>query len=206
MSEMPAEPGTGQPDPATGEPEPGQNGEMPDGDGDGEEGQPSPEELASQVAHWKSMARKNEDRAKANADAAKELKAIKDAGKSELERAQEALAETTRERDEARASHERVMAAAMHDLPVELIDDLGSGTSEEISARAERFATAINSRAQQLAEQIAASRNGGSEPWYPGTGRRPVESLRPGSAPASGGTPATPDGIFRKMVEDARTG
>jgi hypothetical protein len=158
-----------------------------------------PEVLKQQIEHWKQMARKHEGRAKENATAAAKLKKIEDANKTELERALEAQKAAEEERDKAWGQHHRVMADATHDLPVELIDLLGSGTEEQISERAQVFAQAIDARAQQIAEKMVADQNGGG--WQPGTGSvRPVESMRPGSAPAQGGTPQTPDEWFRAVV------
>lgn len=178
------------------------NGGTPDPDDEeaqrllGQMADQNPEELQRQSEHWKAEARKWEDRAKTNNKAAAKLKEIEDANKSELELAQQALAEANTERDKAVGQHNRVMAAAAFDLPVDLVDDLGSGTAEEISARAERFSTIIQNRAQQIAEEMM-TRNG-----YPVSagGSRPMESLRPGSAPAGGGTPTTTDDWFRTML------
>jgi hypothetical protein len=157
-----------------------------------------PEALAAELDRIKKESRKWEGRAKANSEAASKLQEIENANKTELEKAQQAAADAAQQRDAALATHARVMAAAAHNLPVELIDHLGSGTEEEINERAEAIAKAIDERANAIAEQLvanaAAGRNG-----MP-MGARPVESLRPGSAPASGGTPQTPDQWFRKLL------
>jgi hypothetical protein len=151
---------------------------------------------AAELAHWRDMARKNETRARENAKAAKELAELKRQGMSDLEKAQAEAAEAKRERDEARADHARVMAAATHDLPVELIDYLGSGTDDEINERAEVIAGAIETRAQEIAEaragEPAPGRNGQQ-------GARPVESLRAGSAPSGGSEPKTSEDWFRTL-------
>lgn len=154
-------------------------------------------DLQRQLDHWKAQARKHEGRAKANAAAATRLQEIEDSNKTELEKAQSAQRAAEEARDLALHTHSRVMAAAAHSLPVELIDHLGSGTDEEINDTAELFFRVIETRAQEIAQEIISGRNGTS----PGTGPgRPVESLRPGSAPASGATPTTPDEWFRKLV------
>lgn len=199
MSESGAEPeGTGTAPEGQADPEPG-TGE--------EEGAAEllsgmlgndPEALAAEVEKWKGLARKHEGRASKNAEAAQRLKEIEDANKSELQRSQEALTEAQRERDEARADHSRVMAAAAHNLPVDLIDDLGTGTDEEINGRAERFAVAIETRAQELANEMVNQSGGGRNGFT--TGGRPVESMRPGSSPSSGGTPRTQEEWFRNLV------
>lgn len=167
---------------------------------DGMSEQPTQEELAQQLDDWKARARQWETRSKANASAAKELADIKKAGMTELEKAQAERDEAQRERDEAQGNHHRVMAAAAHNLPVDLIDDLGSGTEDEINERAERFASAIETRARELTEQaVEAMRQGRN--GMP-MGARPIESLRPGAQPASGGTPATADEWFRQLLQN----
>lgn len=154
-------------------------------------------DLQRQLDHWKSQARKHEARAKSNSAAAQRLQELEDANKSELTKAQEAQRAAEEARDLALHTHSRVMAAAAYSLPVELIDYLGSGTDEEINETAELFAKAIETRAQELAQEIVSGRNG-----TPSTGQgRPVESLRPGSQPASGGTPTTPDEWFRNLLQ-----
>src|ERR1700746_3753899 len=162
----------------------------------------APEDLAAELAKWKAEARKWEGRSKSNSEAAARLKEIEQANMSELEKAQ-ALAKDAEERaTAATAMHNRVMAAAAHNLPVELIDDLGSGTEEEINERAERFSGVIETRAQEIANEIlaqSANRNG-----MPFPGPRPVDSMRAGSAPAGGGMPATPDEWFRRLLDSRR--
>lgn len=195
---------------------PGTEGGTPGtGEGDGGEGQ-SPEDLASQLAHWKAQARKHETRAKANAQAATRLKALEDKDKTELQLAQERAAEAERERDDARMTHARIMAAATHDLPVDLIDDLGAGTAEEIDERAQRFAGVIETRAMEIARQTVQAMG----LQWPGTGQpgsaptaagaaaiagmagRPVESLVAGATPGNGGPPTSKEGVFRGMLTD----
>jgi hypothetical protein len=168
------------------------------------------EDLATQLAHWKEQARKHEKRAKDNAAAAARLKTLDQANMTEAERAQAELAEARRERDDALASHARLMAAAANNLPVELIDLLGTGTDEEINERAELVASSIEETATAIAEQllndkiasgeliVASNGNGrnGQPQVVPG---RPVESLRAGSAPA-GTAPATQEQWFRQLL------
>lgn len=158
-----------------------------------------PAALSAELTKWKGLARKHEGRAKDNAAAAKELAELKAAGMSDLERTQAELAAAVRERDEARADHSRIMAAATHNVPVELIDHLGSGTDEEINDRAELFAQVIDARARELAEEIVAQQNGSRNGSAPAA--RPVESLRPGSSPSSGATPRTTEDWFRRLVQ-----
>jgi hypothetical protein len=169
-------------------------------DGDGAaEGSDTDADLAAEVMKWQELARKHEKRAKENASAAKELAGIKQAGMTEQEKLNAQLTEVTRERDEARADHSRIMAAAAADLPVELIDDLGSGTDEEINERAERFARVIETEVQKRVDTILGAGQG-TRNGSPAA--RPVESMRAGSAPANGGTPNTPDQWFRQLLEN----
>lgn len=156
-----------------------------------------PEAVARELAHWKDMARKNEKRASSNAAAAQELKTIREANMSELEKAQTAQREAEEARDAALHTHARVMAAAANNLPVDLIDHLGTGTDEEINERAQLFASVIEARARELADEVL-SRNGLAANGL--SSGRPLESLRPGSAPAGGGTPTTPDEWFRQLI------
>ena len=158
-----------------------------------------PEKLAEELEKWKGLARKHEKRAGQNADAAAKLREIEQANMSELERSKAEAAEAIRERDEARADHSRVMAAAAHNLPVEMIDDLGAGTDEEINERAERWSGLIETRARELADEMVNQQGNGSRNGFV-TGGRPVESMRPGSAPRTGGTPKTPDEWFRQLL------
>jgi hypothetical protein len=175
---------------------------MLEGAGTEEEADADRDDTATQLAHWKDMSRKHEKRAKENASAAARLREIEDANKTELQRALDAQAEAERERDEARNTHSRMMAAASNNLPVELIDFLGIGTDDEIGERAEQLANIIEETAQAIAEQLLAdmgvSRNGETQQPQQ-QGARPVESLRAGSAPA-GATPSTPEQWFRNLV------
>lgn len=193
-----ADPGTGQGDEGTGagtDPE----SQEPEGTGDPEL---TPEEMASALKDWKTRARQWETRSKGNAEAARELAEMKRAQMTESERTQAELAEARQERDEARADHSRIMAAAAHDLPIEMIDDLGTGTDEEINERAERWAGLIETRAQEIAQVLVKDmienpqgRNGSP------LGARPVESMRAGSAPSNGAPSSDPNAWFRNLVQ-----
>jgi hypothetical protein len=163
----------------------------------------TPEELARELKDWKTRSRQWEDRSKKNADAARELSELKKAQMTEAQRVQVERDEAIRERDEARADHSRVMAAAAHNLPVDLIDYLGTGTDEEISGRAEAIAGAIETRATELAEervqQLLQEQGNGSRNGF-SSGARPVESMRAGSAPSGGSaSPRDTNAWFRGL-------
>jgi hypothetical protein len=154
-----------------------------------------PEELQRQVEHWKAQSRKWESRAGENKGAAEKLREIEDANKTELQKATEARDEALRHADEVTASHNRVMAAAAFDLPADIVDYLGSGTAEEVTARAENLSTIIQTRAEEIAQEIM-SRNG-----YPSvaSGMRPIESLRAGSQPTGATPPQSKDDFLRHL-------
>lgn len=163
-----------------------------------------PEALARDLENWKKEARKWEGRAKTNSEAADRLKQIEDANKTELQKAVDAQHEAEERAATALATHSRVMAAAANNLPVELIDILGSGTEQEISERAELVAKAIQTRAEAIAEQLVTERLAGAGRNGQQMGARPIESLRPGSAPSSGATPTTTDEWFRNLLNQGR--
>jgi hypothetical protein len=157
-----------------------------------------PEALAQELARIKTESRKWEKRAKGNAEAADQLKKIQDANKTDLERAQQAQREAEEARDEALAMHSRVMAAATHNLPVDLIDYLGTGTEDEIMERAQGIGQAIEAEVQRRVDEALRTGNQTRNGFAPAA--RPVESMRPGSAPATGVTPNTPDDWLRAMI------
>lgn len=154
-----------------------------------------PEALRAEMDRWKRTAQRHERAARDNSKAADKLRQIEEANKSDLQKAVEAREAAERERDSARTQQNRMLAAAAHDLPPELIDFLGEGTSEEITERAEQLSGIIKSAAEKLA---ASSESHNGRP--PASARRrPVESMRPGAAPASAGI-QTPDQMFRQLI------
>ncbi len=111
------------------------------------------------------------------------LQQFEDRDKSELQRATERAQGFEQQLTTMRETNARLMAAATHNIPPELIDLLGGGTEDEINARAEI-----------LAERLKAA----APPPAPASAR-PVEALTPGAAPASA-TPASPDAWIRQMA------
>jgi hypothetical protein len=162
--------------------------------------QNDPEALAAELNKWKTEARKWEGRAKTNSEAAARLKELDQANMTELQKAQAAQAAAEAERDNALAMHNRVMAAAAHNLPVDLIDYLPTGTEEEIMTHAEALAGIIDAAATEKANALLAANAGRN--GMPYTGARPVESLRAGSAPAAGETPNDPNAWFRQLLSE----
>ena len=119
MSESTPPPAEGQP--ATGE----------------ADGQPKPTET---VDYWKARSRENEARAKENAAKARDYDAYVESQKTEQQRAADALASAQRDLESARSEALRFRIAAKHKLSEDDLDLLGSGTEEQLEARATRIA------------------------------------------------------------------
>lgn len=153
------------------------------------------EQARKEATKWKELSRKNEARARENAGAADELKALKQAQMSEQERLSAQLAEAQATAERERGERLRLVAVANYDLPAEAIDLLRGSTEEEINGSAEQLAALINSR--------TAGAPAGSAPTAAAAARgsRPVESLRPGALPAGDAAVSTdPNDIFRAMA------
>lgn len=188
--------------------EPQQTGN--DGTESSEETPVSRADLAKELDKWKALSRKNEQRARENAAAAKKLTDFENANKSELQKAQDEAAKYQAEAANARAEKFRLTAASSHGLSADFTDYLGAGEETEINERAETLAKTIQAQVdERLAAELAKY---GIQPGQPGTaptaagaaslslGRRPVESLRPGSAPANNGAPSSSNDLFRGML------
>lgn len=173
------------------------NGGSSDGDeGDAAGGDDIAKQLAAARAEakkWKDTTLKTEKRANANAEAAKELEAIKEANKSEAQRLADRAEKAEAARAEAELKYHRTLAAATYGLPPGLINSISGGSEDEINESAELLAASINERvAEQVQAATAGVRNGGT---------RPVESMRPGAIPASQGQVSTnPNDAFRRLL------
>ena len=113
-----------------------------------------------------------------------------DRDKSELEKAQEAAKRYEQELGMTRTANARLMAAAIHNLPPDLIDLLGDGTEEEIDAKAKLLA-------EKLAAVIPPAPQ--PEPAASPMHNRPVESLTPGGQPSSA-KPLDMNEVLRRMA------
>lgn len=92
------------------------------------------------VEFWKAQARKQEERAKANAAAAKELAELKAAQASKEEQDTEERATFERERDEAKAEALKWRVAAKHGISEEDAELFLTGTDEDaLTKQAQRF-------------------------------------------------------------------
>lgn len=158
-------------------------------------GQAEATDWEAEAAKWKSLARKHEnqhlsalgfkskDEITALREAAKKHAEHEDAQKSEIQRATERAQTYEQQLNDMRSANARLMAAATHNIPPDLIELLGTGTDEEINARAEA-----------LAERLKAV-----TPSPAAASQRPVESLTPGAAPSSA-APASADDWIRRMA------
>jgi hypothetical protein len=106
---------------------------------------------------------------------------LEEAQKTEQQRQADALTAAQEAASKAQSEAVRYRVAAEHGISKDDFDLLGSGTEEEITARAVRIA--------ERNAQIAALQG---KPTAPGS-ERPVEQLRPGATP---GEPKTEDDVL----------
>lgn len=123
----------------------------------------------AEAAKWRELARKHETRAKANADAAKRVKEMEDAEKSELTRAQEAAQSAAERAVAAEAKALRYEVAADKQVPSRLMKFLVGTTKEELEASADELIEALK-------PDTGASDKGAG---------KPKEALRAGAAPTA---------------------
>ena len=161
--------------------------EPQDGDGQGQNDSPwadpdaarkEIEKLRREAAGYRTKLRDAEPRLT-------EYQKYLDSQKTEQQKLNEAKAAAETRLAEVMSQNARLMAAATHNIPADLIYLLGNGTDEEINARAER-----------LAEKLAAV----TEAPRPASAR-PVESLIAGGRPAEDTSAApTMDDFLRRMA------
>ena len=95
----------------------------------------------AEAEKWKSLSRKHEDSAKANADKAKRFEEFEESQKTETQKATDEAAKAAKERDDSRAELAVMKAAVKHGLSEDDLDLLGThGTPDEIDSRAEKLA------------------------------------------------------------------
>lgn len=149
----------------------------------------------SEATKWKALSRQHEnkhlaalgfkskDEIEQLRQAAQKYQEFEDTQKTELQRASDRASGLEKQLADLQSANARLMAAATHNIPPDLIDLLGAGTDEEISARAEALAERLKAAAPAPATASA----------------RPVESLTPGAAPSSA-APTSPDAWIRQMA------
>lgn len=113
--------------------------------------EPTIEDLQKDLETWKGHARTWENRAKENKNAADQIKAIEDANKSELERAQERLAELEAELNSSKETALRSSIIAEFALDPEDAEVLLTASDEAgLRAQAERLAVKNTAKAPKV--------------------------------------------------------
>lgn len=110
-------------------------------------------DLRNQLNHWREMARKNESRAKENADAAKRLAEIEDAQKSATEKLTEERDKLAVELTEYRVRDIRTQAAIDAGLGAAWAGQIKSVDEESAAAEAKNLVDLIKSQAPAAAPQ-----------------------------------------------------
>lgn len=145
--------------------------------------------LEDEVAKWKALARKHEGNAKTNADAAKRLKELEDADKSELQKAQDAAAEATRKAEAAELRAVRAEVAADKGLTAKQAARLVGTTREELEADADELLTEFGG-GKTSGDEAPADKGEGDDKKGP-PARQPKENLKGGPAPDEAPEPDT---------------
>lgn len=146
---------------------------------DSQDQSPTPKKPTETVEFWKAKARDNEKRAKENSDAAKRLKELEDAQKTELQREREAREAAEKAAAELRAEREltqiRAQVSKSTGIPAEV---LRGNTQEEIEDHAQSLKALL------------------------------PEPRKPGQVPAEGRTVSTGSGDpaqqFAELIRNAR--
>ena len=167
--------------------------------------QEDPEELKRQLEHWRTTARRHERSARDNSAAATKWREQEEAGKSDLQKAEERAAAAEERERSATEQTNRMLAAAANNLSPDWIDFIGSGSADDINARAEQLVELIEAEVTKRLETRER------ETPEPRSGRRqrtgrPAEQLsgmRAGSAPADTAV-MTADQMFRQLVNGDR--
>lgn len=124
---------------------------------------------ADEVAKWKALARKNEEQAKKNAEAAKRLQELEDAQKTDQEKQAERLAELESTAKESSLEAARLRVALRKGLDEKQAKRLVGTTEEELEQDADDLVATF---APPANDDTALS-------------RRPQERLRPGATPSA---------------------
>lgn len=117
---------------------------------------------------------------------ADQFRRLEEASKSEAQRLAEAAEAARRDADTARSDAIRYKAAATYGIPSDHFDLLGTGTEDEISARAEKI------RALLATPPAAPAAPASTAPQT-----RPVAQLRPGATP--GETQNEDDVLYQRL-------
>jgi hypothetical protein len=128
---------------------------------------PDPQALQAEVDKWKALARKNEQRAKENADAASKLTVLEDQQKSELQKLTEKAEQATRDAEAAQLKLLRLEVASAKGLTPLQAQRLQGGTRDEIESDADDLLAAFKP----------------AEPTKPPAGDKPKARLQPAGEP-----------------------
>lgn len=109
-------------------------------EGQARETEPKSEDLAKELEKWKSLSRQNEERAKRNAEAAKNWQEYENSRKTEEQKAQEERERIIAERDSAKLEAARYRAATEHGLSPEDLELLDGVPADQLEDRAARLA------------------------------------------------------------------
>lgn len=142
--------------------------------------QPEPD-VPAQDTDWKAEARKWEQRAKANKDAAARLQQFEDAQKSEQEKLTEKLSATEKRAVEAELRAARLEVATSKGLPMASVKFLTGDTPDELSASAD--------------ELLGLLKKDDPEP-----SGRPKERLKGGASPADTEPGPDPNAIAEQIL------
>lgn len=133
-----------------------------------QDGTPNGEFWKSKSRMWEARAKENAKAAKENSDAAKELAALKEAEKTDLQRAVERAekAEAMVATFEAAARRSELVAkvAASNGLPQQLVSTLAGDDEETLSVSAELWAQAISQARPPVMPSVPADRSAGTGP------------------------------------------
>lgn len=118
----------------------GDGGASPAGTAPATGSEPTEPKPTETVDFWKAQARENEKRAKDNAQKAKDYDAYVESQKSEQQKLADQVAASQREAETARSDALRYRIAAEHGIKGDDLDLLGTGSEEQLTARAKRIA------------------------------------------------------------------
>ena len=128
---------------------------------------------------WKALARKHEEQARANADAARELAEIKDQTKTETERLAERLQASETAAAQAQAEALRYRVGLAHGIPLEFIPRLQGATEEDLTADAVQFAKSLTpAKSDPITTKPLATLSLGATPQDEQTPEDPNEAIR----------------------------
>lgn len=133
---------------------------------------PASAETPAQETDWKAEARKWEARAKENFSAVEELQRLKDAEKTELQRATEAAEAAQRELAASKQEAARLRIAAKHGIGEDHLDLLTGSDEAELEAKAEKLAKLIKTPTTEEPQ-----RKGAWAPFDPDEGKSPNMAL-----------------------------